>query len=142
MNTEHVLSIAKVIKEKAVKQASKDLAAGTYEVDFLVRILGSFTKGNDFEQQLVAKINYQLLAALALSKVNQNTRELIVNDFLMAMGRSDTSEEHQKLLEQVKDEIQPKLNELKEMTVSKMTGKLTTNLTAEVVGGGQVKKVA
>jgi hypothetical protein len=65
-----------------------------------------------------------------------------VEDFIMAMGRSETSEEHNKLISQIKDEIQPKLNEIKEMTTTTMSGKITTDLTTEVVGGGKVAKVA
>jgi len=142
MNNEQIIAVAKAVKDKVAKEAGKTIEPGRYEVDLLVRVLGSFTKGEDFEQKLTAKINYALLAALALSKVNQGTREAIVNDFIMAMGRADTSPEHTKLIDQLKDAVQPKLNEIKDMTTTKMTGKITTNLTTEVVGGGTVSKVA
>lgn len=142
MESTEIVAVAKVIKDKVAKEANKEVEPGRYDVDLLVRVFGSFTKGEDFEQKLTAKINFTLLAALALSKVNAETRERIVEDFIMAMGRSETSEEHTKLINQIKDEIQPKLNEIKEMTVTKMTGKVTTDLTAEVVGGGKVAKVA
>jgi hypothetical protein len=142
MENTQIVAIAKAVKEKVLKDASREVDPGRYDVDLLVRVLGSFTKGEDFEQKITAKINYTLLSALALSKVNKETRDSIVEDFIMAMGRSETSPEHSKLIDQVKDEIQPKLNEIKEMTVTTMTGKITTDLTTEVVGGGQVKKVA
>jgi hypothetical protein len=142
MQGREIVAVGEVVKDKALKAASKDLEPGQYDVDLVVRILGKLTKGEDFEQKLTAKINFSLLAALALSKVNKETREAIVEDFLMAMGRSETSDEHVKLIDQVKDEIQPKLAEIKEMTVTKMSGKVTTDLTAEVVGSGKVEKVA
>jgi hypothetical protein len=142
MENEQIVAVAKAVKDKVLKGATKEVDPGRYDVDLLVRVLGSFTKGEDFEQKITAKINFALLSALALSKVNKETRDSIVEDFIMAMGRSETSPEHSKLIDQVKDEIQPKLNEIKEMTVTTMTGKITTDLTTEVVGGGQVKKVA
>jgi hypothetical protein len=142
MEDAQVVAIAKAVKDKVAKAAGKGIDPGRYDVDLLVRVLGSFTKGEDFEQKLTAKINFTLLAALALSKVNKETRNNIVEDFIMAMGRSETSEEHNKLISQIKDEIQPKLNEIKEMTTTTMSGKITTDLTTEVVGGGKVAKVA
>jgi multidrug efflux pump subunit AcrB len=135
VNSEQTVAVAKVIKEKAVKEASKNLDPGKYDVELLVRILGSFTKGEDYEQRVTAKINYALLASLALSKVNKETRDTIVEDFLMSMGRSETSDEHKKLIDQIKDEIQPKLDEIKGMTTTKMTGKVTTDLSIEVIAG-------
>lgn len=138
----HVIAVAKAVKDKVSKKAGKEIEPGRYEVDLLVRVLGSFSKGEDFQQKLTAKINFTLLACLALSKVNKETRNNIVSDFIMAMGRSETSEEHDKLIDQIKDEIQPKLNEIKEMTTTTMSGKISTDLTTEVVGGGKVAKVA
>ena len=142
MENEQTVAIAKAVKDKVAKAAGKEIEPGRYDVDLLVRVLGSFSKGEDFEQKLTAKINFTLLACLALSKVNTETRNTIVEDFIMAMGRSETSEEHTKLIAQIKDEIQPKLDEIKGMTVTKMSGKITTDLTTEVVGGGKVAKVA
>jgi uncharacterized protein YheU (UPF0270 family) len=142
MQGSEIVAVGKVIKDKVLKAASKELEAGQYDVDLVVRILGKLTKGEDFDQKLTAKINWSLLAALALSKVNKETRNNIVEDFIMAMGRSETSDEHSKLIDQVKDEVQPKLAEVKEMVVTRMAGKVTTDLTAEVVGSGKVEKVA
>jgi flagellar basal body-associated protein FliL len=142
MENEQIVAVAKAVKDKVAKEAGKEIEPGRYDVDLLVRVLGSFTKGEDFDQKLTAKINFTLLACLALSKVNKETRDTIVTDFIMAMGRSDTSDEHKKLIDQIKDEIQPKLNEIKEMTVTNMSGKITTDLTCEPVGGGKVAKVA
>ncbi len=142
MENAQIVAVAKAVKDKVSKLAGKEIEPGHYDVDLLVRVLGTFTKGVDFTQKLTAKINFTLLACLALSKVNQSTRDQIVGDFIMAMGRSDTSEEHAKLIDQIKEEIQPKLNEIKEMTTTTMSGKITTDLTTEVVGGGKVAKVA
>jgi len=142
MNNEQTIAIAKAIKDKVAKAASKDLDAGRYEVDLIVRVLGTFNKGEDFEQNLTAKINWQLGLALALSKVNKETRDSIIADMLAAMSNGGESDEHKALAAQIKDEIQPKLDKLKGETKTTMSGKVTTDLTAEVVGGGKAVKVA
>lgn len=142
LTNEQAVAVAKVMKDKVVKAASKEVVPGRYEVDLLVRVFGSLTKGEDFQQKVTARINFALLAALALSKVNATTRDNIVEDFIMSMGRSETSPEHEKLIDQIKGEIQPKLDEIKGMTKTTMSGKITTDLTAEVVGGAKVEKVA
>lgn len=142
MEPTQTVAVAKAVKEKVLKTATKEIDPGRYDVDLMVRVLGSFTKGEDFEQRLTNKINWQLGFALALSKVNDETRNKIVGDFLAAMSNGEESEEHKKLADQIKTEIQPKLDELKGTTMSTMTGKITTDLTTEVIGGGKVSKVA
>jgi len=142
LTSEQIIAVSKVVKDKIAKDASKEVAPGRYDVDLLVRVFGSFKKGEDFQQKITARINFALLAALALSKVNQTTRDNIVEDFIMTMGRTEESPEHAKLIDQIKDDIQPKLNVIKAMTVATMSGKISTDLTAEVVGGGKVEKVA
>ena len=142
MNNEQTIAIAKAIKDKVSKAASKELEPGQYDVDLIVRVLGSFTKGQDFEQNLTAKVNWQLAFALALSKVNKETRAKIVDTVIAAMANGKDSDENNALAEQVKGEIQPKLDELKGETKTTMSGKVTTDLTAEVVGGGKAVKVS
>jgi len=142
MENVQVIAVAKAVKDKVAKEASKAIDPGRYDVDLVVRVLGSFTKGEDFEQRLSNKINWQLGFALALSKVNNETRDAIIGTVLEAMGNGKESDEHLELAKQIKAEIQPKLDELKGTTVTTMNGKVTTDLTTEIVGGGKVDKVA
>ncbi len=86
MNNEQVIAVAKAVKDKVSKAAGKEIEPGRYDVDLLVRVLGSFSKGEDFDQKLPAKINFTLLACLALSKVNKTTRDGIVNYYLLGHG--------------------------------------------------------
>ena len=90
---------------------------------------------------MTAKINWQLGLALALSKVNKETRDSIIADMLAAMSNGGESDEHKALAAQIKAEIQPKLDELKGETKTTMSGKVTTDLTAEVVGSANINKV-
>jgi hypothetical protein len=141
MESLQTIAVAKAIKDKASKAASKDIEPGRYDVDLIVRVLGSFSKGEDFQQNLTAKINWQLGLALALSKVNKETRDSIIADMLAAMSNGGESDEHKALAAQIKAEIQPKLDELKGETKTTMSGKVTTDLTAEVVGSANINKV-
>ena len=136
------VAIGKAIKAKVLKEASKGLEPGQYKIDGLFRLLGDINKGEDFKQKLAAKINFALLACLALSKLNEATVDSIIEDFIMAMGRSELSPEHAKLIDQIKDKIRPKLDAIKEMTTTTMSGKVTTNVSIEEVGNSKLEKVA
>jgi hypothetical protein len=142
MENAQIVVVAKALKDKVVKEASKLVEPGRYDVDFLVRFLGSFTKGEEFIQKLSAKINWRRLALVALSKVNVETLKAIVRDFLAAEQNGGDSEEMKKLEEQIKADVLPALEKLMERTETTMSGKVTTDLSVEVVGGGNVQKVA
>ena len=139
MKNAEIIALAKVMKEKAVKEASQELEAGRYELDMLVRILGSFTKGEDYETTVPNKINFTLLAAMALSKVNIETRNSIIDEFITAM---ENPEELEKLAEEIKVGVQKKLDKIKGMTKTTATGKVTTDLSAEVVGAAKIVRIA
>jgi len=142
MKTSELVAVGKAINAKVLKEAGQNLDSGRYEVDLLIRVFGAFNKGEAFEQKLPNKINWQLAFALALSKVNNETRFKIMNNVLEVFGKGEESEEYKKLTKQVKDEIQPKLDELKGITTTQMSGKITTELSTEVMGGGKVKRLA
>ena len=50
MNTVLTVAAAKLVKEAAFKKASASLPAGEYPIDTTVRIKGTITKGQPFEQ--------------------------------------------------------------------------------------------
>ena len=139
MKNAEIVAIAKVIKDKVVKEASQELEAGRYELDLLVRILGSFTKGDDYQTTVPNKINFTLLAAMALSKVNIETRNSIIDEFITAMEKPA---ELEKLAEEIKVGVQKKLDKIKGMTETTATGKVTTDLSAEVVGAAKIVRIA
>ena len=141
MKSAELVAIGKAVSSKLLKEATQGLDSGRYEVDMLVRVLGSFTKGEDFEQKLPNRIKWELAFALALSKVNNETRYKIINDVVGVFGKDDQSDEHKKLVQQVKDEIQPKLDDLKGITMTQMSGKISTDLSSEVMGGGKIKRI-
>jgi len=140
MQSEATVAIGKAIKEKVLKQASKDVEPGTYNVDMLVRVLGSFTKGEDYQTKVPNSVNWTLAFALALSKVNNETRAKIVQSVVAAMANGKDSPESKSLADQIKAEVQTKLDEIKAQTEITASGKVTTNLTTELVGGGKIEK--
>ena len=64
MNATQVLAVSKSLKDAAVKAASEQLPVGVHSVDFLVRIRGSLTKGEDVFKAPTCRTPW--LAALAL----------------------------------------------------------------------------
>ena len=142
MNETEIVAIGKAVKDKVLKGASKGVEPGEYTVDMLVRVLGSFRKGEDYETVQANKVNWTLAFALALSKVNKETRAKIVESVIAAMANGKDSAENKALADQIKDEIQPRLDEIKGETRITASGKITTNLTTELVGGGKVTKTA
>lgn len=141
MESTEIVAVGKAIKDKILKGASKDLESGTYNVDLLVRVLGSFTKGDDYQTKVPNAVNWTLAFALALSKVNKETRAKIVEAVIAAMANGKDSDESKALASQIKDEIQPKLDEIKEQTTRTASGKVVTSLATEVVGSGKIEKI-
>jgi len=141
MQSEAIVAVGKATKDKILKAASKEVEPGTYNVDLLVRVLGSFTKGEDYQTKVPAKVNWTLAFALALSKVNKETRAKIVEVVIAAMSNGQGSDESKALASQIKDEIQPRLDEIKGETMTTATGKVVTSLATELVGGGKVEKI-
>ena len=118
------VAVAKVIKDAAAKEASGKLVAGEYPVDFTVSIKGSLKKGDDYESEIVAKADFALLFAVALSKLNGVTAESIVRDSLSF----DPA-----LVDGLKAHAAEAVAKIKETTKTTCNGKITTKLVVEVV---------
>lgn len=119
------LATAKVHKGKAIKAASADLAVGTHDVDVLVRITGSLTRGEDFEQRIVGKADAWGLLAAALH--GKDSREIA------ALVRESLSGNLKGEIDRLKAEAAAAMLVLKGATLTPCNGKITTKLTAEVV---------
>lgn len=123
------IAVAKAIGEKVVKLASKGVNPGTYRVDALVKVLGTFTKGKDYETLVPSKIPWPVLCALLASKLNQTTLDSVMAEFEKALESGDSTG----LGEQIKDRAQVVVNKIKGQTRTTATGKITTSLVAEEV---------
>jgi hypothetical protein len=123
-----ILAITKVVAGKATK-ASKHLAAGEYEIDVTARIKGIVTRGKDYTQEIVNKIDTWLLLGVALSKLNGATAESIIREAI----EIEESEKGDTLTKKVKDEAKVAIKKLKGTTETDCNGKVTHSLSIESV---------
>lgn len=76
------LVLASLVKDEERKRASSNTLAGSYNFDFTVRVRGALSKGEDFEKKIPAKADAWGLLALAFSKLNGQTIESLVNEWV------------------------------------------------------------
>jgi len=75
-------------KASPSKDARSELKPGSYAFDFTVRIQGSLKVGEDYGSKSSQSIPWKQLAIYLLGKVNTNTRDKVVRDFLKAKKAS------------------------------------------------------
>ncbi len=114
-----VVSIAKGLKKKKIDDSSFALSPGEYEIDFLVHVKGTITKGEDYKERIVAKANPWALLAVAFSKLNSVTVDSLVKEAdVIAQGD----------VEEIKARANKAVENIKDSTLSDCLGKVTTNL--------------
>ena len=118
------LAASKAVDAASVKAARADISVGEHIVDFLVRVTGSFTVGEDYEQRLVAKADPFALLAVALSKLNGVTIEALVREALEA----DPEE-----IREIKAQASEAIQAIKAPTMSVCNGKVTTKLDFKIM---------
>lgn len=123
-----ILAAVKVLAKHATK-ASKGLAPGDHPVDVTYRVRGTVTKGEDYTQEIVNKVDTWLLLGVALSKLNGTTAESIVREAIAI----EESEDADALAKEVKDAAKAAIRKLKGTTATDCNGKVTHSLTAEKV---------
>lgn len=124
MDAVQVVALAKLVKEGQAKAASAGVAAGEYAVDFVVRVHGLVTKGENYEQPIVEKAEPWVLLAAALSHLNGVTVESLVREALTAPAE---------LVDSLKKQAADAVAAVKAATMTKCNGKVTTKLVAELV---------
>lgn len=125
LDTLSTLATSKVVKSAAAKAAAADLPVGTHAVDVLVRITGSLTRGEDYDQRIVGKADPWALAAALLSRLGPVDVAGLVRDSLSG----DIAD----AVKTLKGEAAAAMAVLKGATLTRCNGKVTTKLTAEVV---------
>ena len=128
------IAINKGIKTPVVTKASKELEEGTYDVDTLVRVCGTVTKGVDFEADSTVSLSTLETLALALhySGVTRDKAMEILPKILKDGMTNGT-----KCKGILKDEfnfIAPMIKDIKEKVIKEMpktqkNGIVTTKLT-------------
>jgi hypothetical protein len=126
------------ISEKILKDAKGQIDPGLYLVDALVRIQGTLSKGEDFQMKAAAKIDWRLLASLALSKVNNETQDAVIDAFIKAIDGADG--EKDALTEKVKERVEAKIELVKgNAPMVNAKGRVTAKLVAEIVGDARIE---
>ena len=118
------LAASKAVDTASVKAARADVSVGKHFVDFMVRVTGFLTVGEDYEQRLVAKADPFALLAVALSKLNGVTLEALVREALEAAPEE---------IKEIKARAAEAVQALKAPTMTVCNGKVTTDLKFEIV---------
>jgi hypothetical protein len=124
MSKVQTVALAKVIKDAVAKEASGGLVAGEYPVSFTVKVSGKVTKGDDYDQNIVAKADPWLLVAVLLSKVNGVTMDAVVRESVT---------QDPAMLDSLKASAAAAIEAIKAPTLTKCNGKVTTKLAVELV---------
>ena len=119
LNAAETVALGKVVTAKQVKEASAELAIGDHDVDFLVQVRGSLKRGENYEQQIVAKADPWTLLAVSLSHLNGVTVESIVKEALTA---------DPELVKSIKKMAGEAIADVKAPTVTQCNGKVTTKV--------------
>jgi len=135
MNALQKLAVAKVVKSKAITEASKQTDPGKYEIDTTVRVFGDLTKGEDFEKVIPNKVKWPLLAAILASKVNNETLDAVLAEY----DAGEKSGSLDSMESKVKERVQLKIDAMKGEHRATVNGPVTTNLTVEVSEGSLYK---
>jgi len=126
LNDLDTITIAKAVKEAAMKKARNGLEGGTeHNIDLTIRIHGTVKVGEDYEQRIIYKVDFPGLLALALSKTNNVTMDALVREFEETEA-VDT--------DAIKKNAAEALNAIKAKSMMNVKGKVTTKLNIEKVG--------
>ena len=119
------VALGKALASKEVREASKALAPGEHAVDLLVRISGSLKRGDDYSQNTVQKVDWLSLCAVLLD--GKNAKEIA------EAVRLSLSDEAKPKAKGIKKAAEAAMLVLKGSTLTECNGKVTTDLTVEVI---------
>jgi hypothetical protein len=92
------LAVKKAITDTVFKKDKEEFPQGhDVDVNIMVRVAGKVKKGVDTTSLNWPKAKWDILAAVALSNVNEATREKIGREFLALMAEAETAEEKEAL---------------------------------------------
>jgi len=121
MDNLNALALSKFSLSKKTRAAVKP---GEYEVDELVRVLGTIRVGEDYDQDIVAKIPWITLLGVALSKLNGVSIKSLVREAFAAKGIDE---------EKIKSEAQAAIDAIKKLGKTPCKGKVTASLSFDQV---------
>jgi hypothetical protein len=124
MNDLIIVALNKAVSAAAARKASAELTPGEHNVDCLVHVTGTLKRGEDYEQEIVAKADPWTLVAAALSHLNGVTVDSLVREALTA---------DPELVKSLKREAATAVKAVKAPTLTACNGKVTVKLDVSVV---------
>lgn len=123
MDNAETIAVTKAVASKVEKAAREELKPGKYDIDMLVRVFGTLTVGEDFEQNKTASMP-QMKMLLAAIMLNGISARAFVRKYLD--GEFSITEEQEKEMKEIWEE-------LAEHFKATFKGKVTSKLTAEKI---------
>ena len=123
MNNVETIAVTKAVASKVEKAARNELEPGKYEIDMLVRVFGSLTVGEDYEQNKTASMP-QMKMLLAAIMLNGISARAFVRKYLD--GEFQVSDEQEKELKEI-------WQELADSFKATFKGKVTSDLNTEKI---------
>ena len=135
LSNELIIAIANAIASKLVTRAKKELPQdSSFGINALVRIEGKGSKGVDSSQRSPAKVKFDLLSGIALSHVNEATRNAIVAEYADMMQDNDSADEKAlATATEIKDAAETAIQGLVDECVVHRTGTVKFNGDVEVI---------
>ncbi len=119
-----LVALGVAVADKTLTETKRGLVPGKSAVDFTVRISGTVSKGQDTTGVIAQRAEPWKLFRAAMNRLNGVTIDAIVRD-AEAMTDDDT--------EATKGHVSTALRAIKADTIGKISGKVTSDLTVEVV---------
>ena len=118
------IAVSKAVNAKDLKVATEQLEEGGYNVSFVARIQGGIKRGAPFKTKVAASANPWKLLALAMGKLNANSRRKLVQESL-AMDEASVNT--------LKAAVTADIKEIIAATEVDSLGRITAALTLEVL---------
>lgn len=127
LNPVEVLALGKIELDKKIRA---EIAPGTYDVDFAVRVRGTVGVGEDYTARISAAVPWKDMLLAALSQMAPAHRRAFVRDFLAASADGEPATVNK---DAILDEVEKLAEEIVGTTERVCSGKTRASLTADAV---------
>jgi hypothetical protein len=136
INNLQALAISKVVSDTVASKAKEGIEVGKHEVNFLVRVQGTVTLGEDYEQEFwqIAKPETTILALICA--LNGTTADKITQeeyDRIMADVEGKDYQITEEAAARFKKDREANLKKLRQPCKKTAKGKLTAKISGEIV---------
>ena len=118
------VALGVAVADKILTQTKRELVPGTNPVDFTVRVHGTVSKGADTTGVIAQRAEPWKLFRAAMNRLNGVTIDAIVRDAELLTDDD---------METAKGHVSTALKAIKADTIGKISGRVTSALTVEVI---------